>query len=457
MSALSELINDLNRQIKKKDKRLACIQDPEGLVDALEELEDIVGMDKLKNSITRQTRYLIAKLEEGKRSVKMLNTVLYGDPGMGKTTVGVLMARIWSNLGFLKGSKKSEDESESILDSDNIVSFNKITELADDPDILKLLIFGSIFMGTTVWSIIKWCYNSFGLILLIVLIAFCWIIIFIIWRYYNYDYTQEDVVINIQETNNEDNTKDKKSKKYKRSKRKRKEDIIKIASRTDFVDKYVGWTDKKTEKLLNESRGKVLFIDEAYSLCLNARDQYGMEAITYLNKFMSENPDEIIVIFAGYEHLMKNGIFEIQPGLPRRCMWHINCDPYNGEQLTEIYIRQLAREDLKIYDNEFSDIQTLIVDNINAFPSYGGDTERLVFFSQLHQADRNDREIGFISYQDIKLGIKDLRDNNITKPNNNNNNPSKATGYDPSSYFEDNPELFSNLIQSYRQQNGIQS
>ena len=70
--------------------------------------------------------------------------------------------------------------------------------------------------------------------------------------------------------------------------------------RSDFVGEYAGWTEAKTRTLLEESRGKVLFIDEAYNLVTDERDSFGKVALTALNKFMSENPDEIIVIFAGY-------------------------------------------------------------------------------------------------------------------------------------------------------------
>ena len=41
---------------------------------------------------------------------------------------------------------------------------------------------------------------------------------------------------------------------------------FKIARRSDLIGEYVGHTAVKTQKVINESLGGVLFIDEAYSL-----------------------------------------------------------------------------------------------------------------------------------------------------------------------------------------------
>ena len=89
-------------------------------------------------------------------------------------------------------------------------------------------------------------------------------------------------------------------------------DIIKVVTRADFVDRYVGWTSPKTVKLLEENLGKVLFVDEAYSLINGPHDEFGMEALTALNLFLSQRPKEIIVIFAGYKDLLESGPYAVQ-------------------------------------------------------------------------------------------------------------------------------------------------
>ena len=87
--------------------------------------------------------------------------------------------------------------------------------------------------------------------------------------------------------------------------------IIKVVTRADFVDRYVGWTSPKTIKLLEENLGKVLFVDEAYSLINGPHDEFGMEALTSLNLFLSQHSKEIIVIFAGYKDLLQTGVYSV--------------------------------------------------------------------------------------------------------------------------------------------------
>ncbi len=151
----------------------------------------------------------------------------------------------------------------------------------------------------------------------------------------------------------------------------------------------MGQTAPKTKSLLQANLGKVVFIDEAYSLFNGERDQFGMEALTTINLFMSENPDSIAIIFAGYKNLMKHGIFHVQPGLSRRCMWHFECKGYDGEELADIFFRQAYADGWCIRDPDYSDIRKLISDHCDHFENYGGDTERLLFFSQIEASRTN--------------------------------------------------------------------
>lgn len=168
--------------------------------------------------------------------------------------------------------------------------------------------------------------------------------------------------------------------------------------------------------MLKDNLGKVLFIDEAYSLLNDSRDPYGLDALNTLNLFMSENPNGIVVIFAGYKDLLENGIFKAQPGLPRRCMWHFECDGYNGSQLSDIFIRQLEGEGWASDDEGAT--RSIIEENLEIFPSYGGDTERLCFFSQLESSrdefvSSTGESSNKLTVDHIKKGIERLRRNNL--------------------------------------------
>jgi len=199
--------------------------------------------------------------------------------------------------------------------------------------------------------------------------------------------------------------------------------MVSVVSRADFVDQYLGGTDKKTLKLLKKNLGKVLFVDEAYSLITGDRDMYGIEALTTLNLFMSQHPNEIIIIFAGYKDLIEEKIFTAQPGLKRRFMWNFSCEAYTPVELFEIFKLQAKNSGWKIEDNE--KIFDFFKSNFSKFESFGGDTERVLFLSKLHQSKRLLKTMQgknkILTLEDIKDGIARFSENQIPtttpKPN----------------------------------------
>src|SRR5690606_24444315 len=158
---------------------------------------------------------------------------------------------------------------------------------------------------------------------------------------------------------------------------------FRVVSRVDFVAEYQGQTAVKTQKLLEESLGGVLFIDEAYSLIHGERDSFGMEALTTLNQFMSEHSNEIIIIFAGYTDLMNETIFRFQPGLKRRCSWFFDVASYSAEGLASIFKSQLKKYGWSL--NPELKISQFFEDHLSSFPNYGGDTLKLAFYCKLYQ------------------------------------------------------------------------
>lgn len=67
----------------------------------LEELNALVGMTKLKQSIFNQLLYYIQGMHLRNPTDEYLHTVLYGPPGAGKTTVAKIIAKIYQGLGIL--------------------------------------------------------------------------------------------------------------------------------------------------------------------------------------------------------------------------------------------------------------------------------------------------------------------------------------------------------------------
>ena len=178
----------------------------------------------------------------------------------------------------------------------------------------------------------------------------------------------------------------------------------------------MGQTAIKTEKLLNSSIGKVLFIDEAYSLINDDRDSYGREALTVLNRFMSEHSHDIVIIFAGYKDLMESTIFKYQPGLKRRCSWIFEIKGYTENGLSEIFIKQLEKESWTLSPD--INIVDFFKTNLKDFPAYGGDTQRLVFYCKICYAheifDHNLENNKMINETVLNKALKYLKQYRIT-------------------------------------------
>lgn len=104
-------------------------------------------------------------------------------------------------------------------------------------------------------------------------------------------------------------------------------------SRTDLIAGYQGQTALKVKKVIDNARGGVLFIDEAYSITENeSSDSYGRECLTELTKALEDYREDLVVIVAGYTQPMKK-FFESNPGLRSRFNSFIEFPDYTAEEL----------------------------------------------------------------------------------------------------------------------------
>ena len=72
-----------------------------GCVKPLKKLNDLVGMDELKKNIIDQILFYAQELNTN----EMMHTCLTGPPGVGKTTLGKILAELYCSLGFLETDK----------------------------------------------------------------------------------------------------------------------------------------------------------------------------------------------------------------------------------------------------------------------------------------------------------------------------------------------------------------
>lgn len=111
-------------------------------------------------------------------------------------------------------------------------------------------------------------------------------------------------------------------------------EIVEVG-RADLIAKYIGQTADKVKTVFQKAKGKLLFIDEAYSLVENSRGEYGDEAINTIVQEMENSRADTIVIFAGYPDEMKE-FFSRNPGLRSRVPFSISFCDYTSEEMVRI-------------------------------------------------------------------------------------------------------------------------
>jgi SpoVK/Ycf46/Vps4 family AAA+-type ATPase len=109
------------------------------------------------------------------------------------------------------------------------------------------------------------------------------------------------------------------------------------ADRAKLVAGYSGQTAIKTNQLVDQAIGGVLFIDEAYTLKSNDSDSFGSEAIDTLLKRLEDDRGKFICIVAGYTEQMHDFI-DTNPGLKSRFTQTIHFDDYTPDELTQIFL-----------------------------------------------------------------------------------------------------------------------
>jgi hypothetical protein len=282
--------------IKPKVKYSVDLHKLKKIVPHLEELNNMIGMEDIKKSLSHQLMYFL----QGFEFKHMLHTIIEGPPGVGKTCLGKLLGQIYLELGCINSDVKPQD-----IDDD------------DGPMNIKKL-FSNIL--------------------------------------------NQEANLN-------------QPKKFK----------FKIAKRSDLVGQYVGHTAVKTQKVINESFGGVLFIDEAYSL--GGDDVFSKECINTINQNLSENGDKFICIIAGYADALENSFFSQNSGLHRRFPFRYNIEKYNGDELAKILKSKILAEKYTVETNNFN-LNKFIEDNKESFPNYGGDIETYFFHIKIMHSTR---------------------------------------------------------------------
>ena len=154
-----------------------------------------------------------------------------------------------------------------------------------------------------------------------------------------------------------------------------KKGTLKIVKRSDLIGKYLGHTAAKTQDVIDECSGGVMFIDEAYSLGNpDGKDSYSKECIDILNQNLSEEKCNFVCIIAGYADALKKSFFSYNAGLERRFPYRFKIKDYKDEELRDIF-NKIVKEHKWDYFDGFNPSIQFFDKNKSYFKFFGGDLE----------------------------------------------------------------------------------
>lgn len=396
--SIKEFVEDLN---KKDSKLKGYFSDSEALISSLKELDNVIGMRKVKSQIIKQIKTFISAKAKGiYKETDRKHCLLCGPPGCGKTTVGKILCKVWIAIGFIgrKGNSTSAVSSFSKVQDEMIRTQRQ--EIRDYKDKIRICT-GHLHKLKRVVAINKRTINSLirvketsnnpEMIADIIRDA----------SSVNNIITQTDKIIQkiVVQQNPLFNGFGIEADKTLASSTKKDDVPFHIYNRNDVVSRYVGDTAHRCTKAMNDALDGVAYFDEAYNLCNDSggmSDSYGREALTTINQYMDEQADKLIVVFAGYKDDIYNNLFKTQKGLESRFTNKFEIEKYTPSELTLIFIQRLGYSEWHI--QESPELHEIIKNNFELFKYQGRDMDTLALYTKNIISER--------LYDDIQNGVE---------------------------------------------------
>jgi SpoVK/Ycf46/Vps4 family AAA+-type ATPase len=138
---------------------------------------------------------------------------------------------------------------------------------------------------------------------------------------------------------------------------------VKEVDRSDLVAQYIGQTAPKVKKIIEEAKGGILFIDEAYSLTRAKEDSndFGHEVLEILIKEMSDGTGDIAIMCAGYPKEMQHFI-DANPGLKSRFSHYFHFEDYMPEEMFAIAELASTKKGVTITPDAKTFMQEMLVE-----------------------------------------------------------------------------------------------
>ena len=151
-----------------------------------------------------------------------------------------------------------------------------------------------------------------------------------------------------------------------------KGEVISV-DRTRLVGQYIGQTEDNMKLILEEAKGNVLFIDEAYTLvtCADDKKDFGRRVLDSLLTVLTQPNPDMLIVFAGYENEMQ-AMLSTNVGLAGRFPYRYHFDDYSAEQLMEIARRLFDHDDYLLTSEAAQELQNTITQTVAQKPANFG-------------------------------------------------------------------------------------